>query len=66
MKGTIYYDTKSNIYHLITTDVSLENTVECILLEGYQTQHKFIAAMVVSADFYDNHDDRYVQVGGIY
>lgn len=66
MKGDIYYDTKSNIYHLITTDTSLENTVECILLEGYQTQHKFIAPMVVFADYYDKHDERFVKVGGIY
>lgn len=66
MKGNIYYDTKNNIYHVITTDVSLENTVGCMMFEGYQTQHKYIASMVVAADHYDKYDEKFVQVGGIY
>lgn len=65
-KGSIYYDTKSNMYNLITSHVSAENTVSCMIFDGYQTQHKYIASCTVAADFYDKHDERYVQVGGIY
>lgn len=65
-KGSIYYDTKKNIYHLITSYISLDNRVESMMIEGYQTQHRYLATMEVSGDFFEKSDERYVQVGGIY